>query len=358
MANRDGAVEVFVTESDRFEGLLLGCAVGDSIGLPAEGLSRERIRRRWKGIWKQRLVFGRGLISDDTEHTWMVAECIARCGGDVERFRKLLATKLRTWFVAIPPGIGLATARACVKLCCGVSPTRSGICSAGNGPAMRSAVIGAVLRDSSEQIESFVRASTNITHTDPRAMTGALAVARSAAITFSSEPPGSPPSRVLNTLRECGTDEEWLQTVQFIERALATNASVDTFAEAIGCERGVSGYVYHTVPVAIYAWLHHFADFQSAVESVCNCGGDTDTVAAISGSLLGATLGHDAIPLEWRRRLMLWPSSKLRLDALVHSLTNLSDLDNSSFSWPALVAKNLLMIPTVLLHGLRRLVPF
>ncbi len=33
------------------------------------------------------------------------------------------------------------------------------------------------------------------------------------------------------------------------------------------------------------------------------CGGDTDTVAAIAGSLLGARWGATAIPSEWMRIL-------------------------------------------------------
>lgn len=76
---------------DRVEGLLLGCAVGDSVGLPAEGLSKTNIHRRWNGVWKQRLLFGRGMISDDTEHTLIVAECLVRSKGDVELFRQMLA---------------------------------------------------------------------------------------------------------------------------------------------------------------------------------------------------------------------------------------------------------------------------
>jgi ADP-ribosyl-[dinitrogen reductase] hydrolase len=59
---------------ERLAGLLLGMAVGDALGLPAENLSADRIRRRWKGQWKMRFIFGRGMASDDTEHTLMVAQ--------------------------------------------------------------------------------------------------------------------------------------------------------------------------------------------------------------------------------------------------------------------------------------------
>ncbi len=38
--------------AERFRGLLLGTAVGDSLGLPAEGLSRERIAKLFKDQWR------------------------------------------------------------------------------------------------------------------------------------------------------------------------------------------------------------------------------------------------------------------------------------------------------------------
>ena len=70
----------------------------------------------------------------------------------------------------------MATARACLKLWLGFPPKRSGVYSAGNGPAMRSALLGAYFYDDRAHIERFVTASTTLTHTDPRALTGALAV--------------------------------------------------------------------------------------------------------------------------------------------------------------------------------------
>ena len=59
-----------------FEGVLLGTAVGDALGLPAENLSPGRIRRLWHGEWKMRFLFGHGMISDDTEHTLLVAQSL------------------------------------------------------------------------------------------------------------------------------------------------------------------------------------------------------------------------------------------------------------------------------------------
>ncbi len=45
--------------------------------------------------------------------------------------------------------------------------------------------------------------------------------------------------------------------------------------------------------------LHHATEFDSALRSVVRAGGDTDTNAAITGALLGARFGLEAIPTRW-----------------------------------------------------------
>lgn len=84
---------------DRFAGLLLGMAVGDALGLPAEGISRDRIQRMWRRQWRHRFLFGRGMISDDTEHTLFVAQSLLTHPDDVTKFQRCLAWKLRLWLL-------------------------------------------------------------------------------------------------------------------------------------------------------------------------------------------------------------------------------------------------------------------
>jgi ADP-ribosylglycohydrolase len=158
-------------------GTLLGTAAGDSIGLPSEGMSPRRIKKRWPGPLKQRLILGRGMVSDDTEHTVFVAQSLIAHPSDAKKFQRFLAWKLRWWMLTIPAGIGFATLRAILKLWTGFPASHSGIYSAGNGPAMRSAILGVFFRDDPEALTEYVTASTRLTHTDSRANTGALAVA-------------------------------------------------------------------------------------------------------------------------------------------------------------------------------------
>lgn len=101
---------------ERFRGILLGTAVGDSLGLPAEGIAPQRARRMFPGPWRHRLLFRYGMISDDTEHTIFVTQALLAHPDSASRFLRSLAWKLRLWVLGAPAGIGLATLRSIVKL--------------------------------------------------------------------------------------------------------------------------------------------------------------------------------------------------------------------------------------------------
>ena len=174
--------------ADRIEGCLLGCAVGDALGLPHENLSPRRLARRLGSApLTHRFFAGRGMVSDDTEHTCIVGQCLLEAGVDPDAFGRALARRLRLWFLAIPPGIGLGTARAMVKLCIGFGPSTSGVHSAGNGPAMRAPLLG-VCVDDPQVLDALIRVSTRISHRDPRAEAGARVIARAAHALARTDP--------------------------------------------------------------------------------------------------------------------------------------------------------------------------
>ncbi len=276
-------------------------------------------------ITGHRFFLGRGMTSDDTEHTCLVAQALIASGGDVDAFTRSLAWRLRFWMLGLPAGIGVATLRALIKLWIGFPPSRSGVFSAGNGPAMRSAIIGVWYADQPEKMRALVRASTRLTHTDPKAEVGALAVAIAAS----------------------GVDPEEFPEVR---KSVAAGETTEAFAASLGLERGVTGYVNHTVPVALHACLRYPNDFRAAVLAVIRCGGDTDTVAAITGAILGARLGESAIPAEWLSTLAEWP----RTVAWMRALGAGQPVGVSPLS---ILARNLFFLVIVLLHGLRRLFP-
>ena len=115
-----------------------------------------------------RFFFGHGMLSDDTEQTCMVWQSLLAAPDDPREFARSLAWRLRWWLLGLPAGAGFGTLRALIKLWVGISPDRSGVWSAGNGPAMRVAIIGTCLPADTERLVRFVHASTRLTHTDPR----------------------------------------------------------------------------------------------------------------------------------------------------------------------------------------------
>jgi ADP-ribosylglycohydrolase len=353
--------------TDRLSGMLLGAAVGDALGLPAEGLSRRRTRRWFAGPLRHRFFCGHGMVSDDTEHLFMVAQSLLAEPEDADAFAHALAVRLRGWFLRLPPGIGMATAKACLRLCCGFSPESSGVFSAGNGPAMRAALFG-VLADAPKRA-AFVRASTRLTHTDFRAQTGALAVAQIAALALRASPAQQTPrpEEVLRALGEIAVapeDKEWPALLGILREAWQARLSVSDFADRLGLGKGVGGYIYHTVPVAIYAWLHHFGDVRATLSAVIACGGDTDTVGAIAGALAGASTGAAGIPAEWTDGIWDAPIHLSLLRQVAQRLGQTFGAEKpqhppgpAPWFWPLGLPRNLFFLAIVLLHGFRRLLP-
>lgn len=346
------------TFDDKFAGVLLGTAVGDALGLPAENLSPQKIQRRWRGDWRMRLIFGRGMFSDDTEHTLLVAQSLLAHPSDPAAFQRAFAWKLRWWFAGLPGGVGLATARACIKLWLGFPPTKSAVNSAGAGPAMRSAIIGAFFASNPERRRDFVLASSRLTHRSWQSDTAALAVAECAAFAMNSH--FAAPT-ILNHLGTLCAEPAWRTILNQLESALAADSTVPQFAQSLGLSNGVTGYSLHVVLVAIFAWLRYAQSFRIALTEALNCGGDTDTVGAILGAICGATLGKNAIPNEWLSNIAEWPRSISFIDRLA---AKLADQTNSStplgpvpYFWPAVIPRNLFFLCIVLAHGFRRLLP-
>ncbi len=286
----DGSISFEETQiRDRIIGCLLGTAVGDALGLPREGLTRHRACRLFGSApLSHRFVFGRGMISDDTEHATMVAQSLLSSSGDPDAFARSLAWRMRGWLLGVPAGIGFATLRAIIKLWFGWSPDKSGVYSAGNGPAMRAPIIGAYAYRDQASLIKLVRASTRLTHTDPRAEQGALiiALASSYGVAHGSV---ADVSGFISSIRPYIEDNQLPESINAVEEHVLCESSAEKFAEALGLTNGVSGFVNHTVTAALFCWLRYRTDACEAIEKVILLGGDTDTTGAIVGGLVGAT---------------------------------------------------------------------
>ena len=331
--------------------------------MPYEGLSKQRLMRLYPEIRGHRFLFGHGLASDDTEHTCLVAQALIVSAGEVRAFSRSLSWRLRFWLLGLPAGIGVATLKALIKLWIGFPAHRSGVFSAGNAPAMRAAVLGVCYGDDVEKLRLLVRAATRITHTDPKAEFGALAVALAAYLASTEGGAGLTPQRYCRELANLLGDEgeELLGLIQRMAASVAAGETTEAFAAALGQARGVSGYVYHTVPVAVHATFRHTGDFRSAVLSVIRCGGDTDTLAAIAGAIVGAAVLETGIPSEWLRGMVEWPRTLRWMRQLGERVAEVSQERKAQRAlWVSpisLLLRNLVFLLVVLVHGFRRMLP-
>lgn len=342
-------------------GAILGTAVGDAIGLPYEGLTRSRGIRLLGEPDRHRFYRGRGMVSDDTEHTCMVAQALVASGGEVEEFARHLAWRLRWWLLAVPAGVGLATLKATLNLWLGFPPNRSGVFSAGNGPAMRSAIIGAAV-DGLETLRPLVTAATRITHTDARAEHGALTVACAAWLAKrASRVDGEHFLSQLRSLLPKDAAAELLSAIEGAVLSLERAESTQAFAASLHLGRGVTGYVNHTVPVAIHAWLRNQGDLRRGVVDVIRCGGDTDTTGAIVGGIIGSSVGKPGIPAEWLEGLADWPRTVRWMEELGDHVARAMSLGRPGrpprLPPLGLLARNAFFLAVVLRHGFRRGLP-
>lgn len=341
-----------MTDADALEGCLVGLAVGDALGLPREGLTAARARALFGDVLQHAFFAGRGVVSDDTEHALAVVGALSDARDDVDAFTRALAWRIRWWIAAVPPGVGFATLRAGLWLWLGASPTRSGVRSAGNGPAMRAPPIGVFFRRDPVALRRGVDASTAITHRDERARVAAHAVAVAAAL--AAEGPVAPHD-ALDTLAGLSDLPEWRAASERAREHLHRGSRTATFADALTGRVGfVSGYALHAVPVALYAWLRHPTDYRAAVSEVIDAGGDTDSTAAITGALVGARVGAAGVPREWVDGVVDAPLTMALLRHRARRLAEPTLPAGPRFRWPWMPVRNAAVFAVEVAHVARR----
>jgi len=224
---------------------------------------------------------------------------------------------------------------------------------------MRSALLGVYFAGDLASLRDYVRASTRLTHTDPKAETAALAVAFTAAWALGGlRPEGAPLEEMRQHWISAGPEDAvWAGLVEKIVHAHEHHRTVSEFATTLGLAKGVTGYAYHSVPVALFAWVRHYGDYRGGLEAALDCGGDTDTVGAIAGALLAL---NSSIPEDWMAGLWDYPISRTYLERLalaVDTPTNASGQKLPAFGWLALPFRNAFFLAVVLAHICRRLIP-
>ena len=225
---------------------------------------------------------------------------------------------------------------------------------------MRSAILGVCFRDRWQVFRGLVRSATRITHTDPKAEWAAYAVALAAS--HSSLGQISPQGFQAALSLALGAEaREFLTLIAAAAASVERNEPTTAFATSLGQQDGVSGYCFHSVPVALHAWLSWTRDFRMAVLGVVRCGGDTDTTAAKVGAIAGAGCGEAGIPRERVAGLFEWLRSAAYLRELGNRLPGAVCRERpvpvSGVPFLAVLVRNAFFAFVVIGHIVRRMLP-
>lgn len=324
------------------ERVLLGCALGDSLGLPFEGLKRKKVQRMMKGRLRQSLFLSKGMLSDDTEHSIFVIRSFEK-SSSVEEYSKYMRSHLRKWFLTCPPGIGFGTLKSILKMWCGFK--KAGIKTAGNGPLMRTAVLAALLKETPDKLEEYVRANTYLTHADERAYETAIVFAR---LVLVNSDKGSLNMEDLMESSKGIQDPVFQECLKDLKEAFKAGKTPDEYVIDSGWEKGVSGYCIHTFAAAVYANLYFKNDFEKIIQWCIACGGDTDSVAAVAGAL-AASSPNCELPESHLQKIADWPLSVKYMKSIYGKSNSLK------FPFPKMILRNLFFVPLILFLAVFRI---
>lgn len=273
---------------DQILGCIIGGAIGDALGGPYEGQAGQVTvddSRPW-------------VLSDDTQLTLATCEAIT---DPAVVSPEAVANRFAEWYKAgRVTGMGASTLKALSELAAGAHwalAGRTGEMAAGNGAAMRIAPLAFCLDPEVETDRHLIRYISRITHKNEEACIGALAMVmaiRAAAAAGSSRTASDlallarqlPDSRVRDRLIELS--------------AYDPHTGPSELANRFGC----SGYVAESVPLAIFcAQRVEHVPFKHLLTGVVSAGGDTDTIASMTGQIAGTRLGLSSLPQVWIARV-------------------------------------------------------
>jgi len=294
---------------DRFRGCLLGGAVGDALGRPAEGLARQAVTecfgrlsdfRRWRG-WVGGPV---GTVTDDTQLTMLVAESlIGRSRVDPED----LSGRLVAW-LPVGRGVGTATRAAVERLADGVGWWEAGEDSDGNGAAMRVAPVGLVYSTEPDRLRRSAILSSLPTHKGPSGLVGTVAQAFAVAW-VAHRPSGTlDPATFLRAVVEAIADltdpgvierHPRRRRIRLAERLAALVRMLDWDPSDAFDDLYNGALITESLPSAMWCFLASPDDPERVIETAVAGGRDADTVAAMAGALVGAYCGESALPRRW-----------------------------------------------------------
>lgn len=326
---------------DRYKGVLLGCAVGDTLGMAVEGWKPVQIQRYVpggkitepiapvlvydaEGALKHEDEFGklkyfakdlkRGEWTDDTILTLALTESIIeRRGLNLETAaRKHLEAYegLRMHDGRVKGGFGSTTQEAFKNLAAGVSPRASGVIGGpGNAPAMKMHPLGMYIHATRKERAGLLFAYDvgRMTHLDPRSLASGVVQAAAISALLKNVSRREFVRTIVRTCKEwegpLGPAYIWHHQGTLAERLLWIENHTDVSSQEAYERLGNSSVVYRSYPFSLFMFQKYgFSAPEQAREGLLetvNFGGDCDTTGAIYGALAGANHGTSWIPDSW-----------------------------------------------------------
>jgi ADP-ribosylglycohydrolase len=287
------------------EAILFGLALGDALGYPTEFMrlndlpSRPGIRTQYgaRGIQEPP---DPALYTDDTQMTIALTEGLIDAGlhADLDTQMNAIGDRFVAWSRSSENNRspGRTCMRAVSLFANGFSWRDSGIAhSKGCGSAMRVATIGYFFQHDEARLRRVAEASGLITHGHSAAVAATIAGAYLVKLALDGVHPDEYLRRVQTFAGNISDD---------FDRAMLKIGHVLTWGseEQALSHIGEGWIAEEAIALAMYCVMRYPDDYVGAVRRGANTDGDSDSIACIAGGILGARLGLEAIPLEWRTR--------------------------------------------------------
>jgi ADP-ribosylglycohydrolase len=335
-----------MSTQDRALGAFYGLALGDALGMPTQSMSRAEIARRYgpirtlrDAVPDQPIAPGMpaGSITDDTEQAVLLARLLIHGGGRV--VPEVFARALLDWEAdMVRRGsfdlLGPSTKHALELLSKGTSPEEAGRTGTTNGAAMRITPVAIATAPDPGRLVDAVVATSEITHNTNLGIAAAAAVA--AAVSAGIDGAGLPAAL---DLAECAADEggrrgHWCAGGEIAARIRWARRWARDLGDDLsgGDRRGAVGdAVYAVVGTSVAAQESVVAAFAlvealgsspvDVLTTAAGLGGDTDTIAAIAGAIVGAQHGLSGLPADLVAEVQR--VNDLRLEPIVDGLLDL-----------------------------------
>jgi len=203
--------------------------------------------------------------------------------------------------------------------------------TAGNGSLMRTAPLALAYLDDEDALVEAARAVSELTHHDPEAGDACVlwcCAIRHAVLT------GVLDARIGLHHIDAERQGLWASRLDVAEASqpsdFKNNGWVVEALQAAWCAIVTTPVPQDDPATGVFRVDH----LRLALDAAVRGGGDTDTVAAIAGGLLGAANGASAVPSDWRRVLHGWPGRRTRdLVDLASMIPRKREPDSFDFSY-------------------------